>query len=111
MGDKLKRNYEIDFTMHICKETRENTYCFCYTVYWKDNISINTNLWKNKCFHNFKEAKAFAKKKWKEYNKCKLKPYILERIVRSDYFKEELFYDLKTVDKEKYEYNYIRRAW
>ena len=102
---------ESEVTFSINQALRENTYCFCYRVYWKDNITIDSNLWKNKCFHSLKEAKAFAKKKWKEYNKCKLKPYILEKIVRSDYFKKELFYDLKIVDKERYEYNYIRRAW
>jgi hypothetical protein len=102
---------EVDVTFTINQALRENTYCFCYKVYWKDNITIDTNLWKSKCFHNLKEAKAFAKKKWEQYKKYKLKPYILEKIVRSDYFKEELFYDLKIVDKEKYEYNYVRRAW
>ena len=100
---------EVIFTIN--RALRENTYCFRYTVYWKNNISINTNLWKSKTFHSLKDAKLFAKKKWKEYKKCKLKPYILETIVRSDYFKEELFYSLKIVDKDKYEYNYVRRAW
>ena len=102
---------ESDVTFTINRELRENTYCFCYKVYWKNNYTIDTNLWKSKCFHNFKDAKAFAKKMWKEYKQHKLKPYILETIVRSDYFKEELFYGLKIVDKDKYEYNYIRRAW
>lgn len=102
---------ESDVTFTINRELRENTYCFCYKVYWKDNISIDTNLWKNKCFHNFKDAKAFAKKMWKKYKQHKLKSYILEKIVRSDYFKEELFYGLKIVDKDKYEHNYLRRVW
>ena len=102
---------EHDCTFTINRELRENTYCFCYKVYWKDNFIVDSNLWRTKPFHNLKDAKAFAKKMWKEYKQHKLKPYILEKIVRSDYFKEELFYDLKKVEKEKYEYNYIRKVW
>ena len=102
---------ESEATFTINQSLRENTHCFCYRVYWKNNYTVDTNLWKSTSFYNFKDAKAFAKSMWKKYKQHKLKPYILETIVRSDYFKEELFYSLKIVDKEKYEYNYVRKVW
>ena len=108
MGDMLKLSY----TVNINEELRNSSWCFCYNVYWKNNFNIDGIEWKYKSFHNKKDAKAFAKKMWKEYKEYhRLKPYILEKIVPCNFFKKELFLSLTIIDKDKYAWNYVRRVW
>ena len=98
-------------SVYINKEERMNMWCFCYCVFWKQKHMVERRDWYQKDFCNLKEAKAFAKKMWKEHRNSELKPYIIEMIVPCQFFKEELFSKLKKVDIEKYRYDYTRRVW
>lgn len=109
MGEKLKQSYEIDYTFKINELLRHDSWCFCYNVYWKDKLYLDSPTWRFKSFGNKRDAKNFAKKMWKENKETKLKPYILEKIVPCTIFKKELFLTLTIVNPDKYGYNYVRR--
>ena len=93
-------------------DLRNELWCFCYTVYWKDFSNIIREEWKRKQFSTKKEAIEFYKKMKKEYSLIPLKPYILEHIVPCSFFKVDLFEKgmLFIVNPEKYEYGYARKV-